>query len=47
MPVSFVNGVKLIELRFKYKVGVKEEIVSVFSINSELFENEISDITPK
>lgn len=47
MPVSLVNGEKLIELLFKYKVGVKEEVVSVFSINSELFENEISDTSTK
>ena len=31
------------ELLFKYKVGVKEDVVSVYSIHSELFENEISD----
>lgn len=43
MPVALVNGQKLIELLFQYKVGVKEDIVSVFSINSELFENELSD----
>ena len=30
MPVALVNGKKLIELLFKYKVGVKEEVVSVF-----------------
>jgi len=47
MPVSLVNGQKLIELLFKYKVGVKEESVSVFSIDSELFENELSDSTFK
>lgn len=47
MPVSLVDGQKLIELLFKYKVGVKEETVSVFSINSELFENELSDSTIK
>lgn len=43
MPVALVNGQKLIELLFKYKVGVKEDIVSVFSIDTELFENELSD----
>ena len=43
MPVALVNGTKLIDLLFKYKVGVKEEIVSVFSIDSELFEIELSD----
>ncbi len=45
MPVALVNGEKLLEILFKYKVGVKEEIVSVFSIDSELFENELSDST--
>ncbi len=45
MPVALVNGEKLIELLFKYKVGVKEDIVSVFSIDSDLFENELSDFT--
>lgn len=43
MPVALVNGQKLIELLFKYKVGVKEETVSVYSIDSELFENELAD----
>lgn len=43
MPVALVNGTKLIDLLFKYKVGVKEEVVSVFSIDSELFEIELSD----
>jgi HJR/Mrr/RecB family endonuclease len=43
MPVALVNGNKLIELLFKYRVGVKEDIVSVFSIDSELFDNELAD----
>lgn len=47
MPVALVNGNKLIELLYKYKVGVKEEIVSVYSIDSEIFENELSDTTAK
>ena len=47
MPVALVNGVKLIDLLFKYKVGVKEEVVSVFSIDSELFETELADDTVK
>jgi HJR/Mrr/RecB family endonuclease len=47
MPVSLVNGEKLIDLLFKYKVGVKEETVSVFSIDSELFDNELADSTIK
>ncbi len=47
MPVALVNGKKLIELLFKYKVGVKEDTVSVYSIDTELFENELSDTTLK
>lgn len=47
MPVALVNGQKLIDLLFKYKVGVKEDIVSVYSIDSELFENELADSTIK
>ena len=47
MPVALVNGEKLIDLLFKYKVGVKEDIVSVYSIDTELFENELSDSTLK
>ncbi|MEQ9218267.1 MAG: restriction endonuclease [Cyclobacteriaceae bacterium] len=47
MPVALVNGQKLIELLFKYRVGIKEETVSVYSIDSELFENELSDSTIK
>ncbi|MFC2138126.1 restriction endonuclease [Bacteroidota bacterium] len=47
MPVALVNGEKLINLLFTYKVGVKEEIVSVYSIDSELFENELSDTIKK
>lgn len=47
MPVALVNGNKLIELLFKYKVGVKENTVSVFSIDTELFENELCDSATK
>lgn len=47
MPVALVNGEKLIELLFKYRVGVKEEVVSVFSIDSELFDTELSDNSMK
>lgn len=43
MPVALVNGIKLIDLLFKYRVGIKEDIVSVFSIDSELFDNELAD----
>lgn len=47
MPVALVNGEKLIDLLFKYKVGVKEEEVKVYSIDSELFETELSDTDKK
>lgn len=47
MPVALVNGQKLIELLFKYKVGVKEETVSVYSIDSRLFESELFDTPVK
>ena len=47
MPVALVNGDKLINLLFKYKVGVKEEIVSVYSLDSELFDNELTDSAKK
>ncbi|WP_228236978.1 restriction endonuclease [Allomuricauda sp. M10] len=45
MPVALVNGQKLIDLLFQYKVGVKEDIVKVYSIDSELFDVELSDST--
>ncbi len=45
MPVALVNGGKLIDLLLKYKVGVKEEIVTVYSIDSELFGNDITEPT--
>lgn len=45
MPVALINGTKLIDLLFKYKVGVKEDIVSVFSIDSELFDTELLDVS--
>jgi len=47
MPVSLVNGEKLIDLLFNYKVGVKEEVVSVYSIDTELFENDLADSVTK
>lgn len=47
MPVALVNGQKLIDLLFSYKVGVKEEIVKVYSIDSELFDEELTDFDRK
>ncbi len=43
MPVSLVNGEKLIELLIKHKVGVKAEAVSLYSIDNQYFENVIVD----
>jgi restriction endonuclease Mrr len=40
MPVSLVDGERLIELLFKYEVGVKKEAVPIYSIHSEYFEEE-------
>lgn len=40
MPVSLVNGAKLIELLIKHGVGVKKDTLTVLSIDSEYFENE-------
>lgn len=43
MPVALVNGQKLLELLFQHKVGVKENVVSVYSIDAELFDSELTD----
>ena len=43
MPVSLVNGEKLVELLFKYKTGIKEEVVKVYSLDSEFFENDFQE----
>lgn len=40
MPVSLVNGEKLIELLIKYGVGVKEEHLSLLSVDNQYFNNE-------
>jgi HJR/Mrr/RecB family endonuclease len=42
MPVALVNGEKLIDLLFKYQVGVKESTVSVYSLDSEIFDDGIT-----
>ncbi|MHB1011044.1 MAG: restriction endonuclease [Propionibacteriaceae bacterium] len=41
MPVSLINGEKLVSLLIKYEVGVKKDTVDVFSIDLDYFENEI------
>ena len=40
MPVSLINGDKLLSLLLKYGVGVKKDNVTLYSINNEYFENE-------
>ncbi len=47
MPVGLVNGENLIDLLFYYKIGVKEQTVSVYSLDSEFFDNELTDTTEK
>ena len=47
MPVALVNGEKLIDLLFKYKLGVKEDIISVYSVDHDLFDSELSDNSVK
>ena len=40
MPVSLVNGERLLDLLIKFEIGVKKEIVSVYSLDDEFFDNE-------
>ncbi len=44
MPVSLVNGEKLIKLLFKYGVGVKAEEKLIYSIDTGYFQNETSTL---
>lgn len=46
MPVSLVNGERLIELLIKYGIGVKKDQVTIFTLDNQYFENE-SDTTEK
>jgi len=39
MPVSLVNGEKLLKLLFEYKVGIKVEEKSIYYIDKDYFEN--------
>lgn len=43
MPVSLINGEKLIQLLIKYGVGVKREELYVLKMDEEYFENNSSD----
>ena len=40
MPVSLVNGEKLLKLLIKHGVGIKKETVPLYSVDNEYFENE-------
>lgn len=40
MPVSLINGEKLLSLLIKYGVGTREETVTIYSLDNEYFENE-------
>ncbi len=40
MPVSLVNGEKLVDLMIKHKVGVKAEEMVLYAVDTEYFENE-------
>lgn len=40
MPVSLVNGEKLIELLIKYGIGIKKDLLTIFSLDNQYFENE-------
>lgn len=40
MPVALVDGKKLIELMFKFQVGIKKEELPIYSLDTEYFDNE-------
>jgi len=40
MPVSLINGDKLIELLIKYGVGIKKDQLTILSIDDQYFEND-------
>ncbi len=40
MPVSLINGEKLLDLLIKYGVGLKTETVELYSIDTEYFESD-------
>ncbi len=46
MPVSLVNGNKLLQLLIKYEVGIKKDTITLYSLDNEYFENE-GDIDKK
>lgn len=40
MPVSLVNGEKLIELLIKHGIGIKKDQLTILSIDNDYFEND-------
>ena len=44
MPVGLVDGEKLIELLFKYGIGVKKEEKTIYNLDNDYFENETSTL---
>lgn len=47
MPVSLVNGEKLIELLVKYGIGIKKDQLTIFSLDNQYFENESENTEKK
>jgi hypothetical protein len=43
MPVALVNGDKLLDLLLKYEIGVKKEIMPVYALDSDYFDNADTD----
>lgn len=40
MPVSLINGEKLLSLLLKHRIGIKVETITMYSLDNEYFENE-------
>lgn len=43
MPVALVNGDKLLDLLFEKEIGVKKEMMPVFSLDADYFDNSTTD----
>lgn len=46
MPVALINGEKLLQLMVKHEIGVKKELMPVYSLDAEYFENVEGDAEP-
>ena len=44
MPMSLVNGNKLLDMLIQFEIGVKKELMPVYSLDLEYFENTTSDV---